>query len=184
MADLQLPKSLADIIFRLGVEGVPVRVIARAMSYESEMVREYLQYALDSGVITEIPRDDWPPTAKRIDRLPFGVTLEQDINDITFGCQRTFKLTRLEAGLLCALLRRQEAEKLALHRVIEQQRLTRMSQPDSPEPTDPKMVDVIICKLRKKLKPWGIVIKTLWGKGYYMDSDNRKLTYEAINVPL
>jgi two-component system cell cycle response regulator CtrA len=31
---------------------------------------------------------------------------------------------------------------------------------------DLKMVDVWVCKLRKKLKPFGIQILTVWGRGY------------------
>lgn len=33
---------------------------------------------------------------------------------------------------------------------------------------EPKIVDVFICKIRKKLKPFGIKITTLWGQGYAM----------------
>ena len=31
-----------------------------------------------------------------------------------------------------------------------------------------KIIDVFICKLRKKLKPWGLEIQTIWGSGYFM----------------
>lgn len=31
---------------------------------------------------------------------------------------------------------------------------------------EPKIVDVFICKMRKKLKPFGIEIRTIWGQGY------------------
>lgn len=34
---------------------------------------------------------------------------------------------------------------------------------------EPKIVDVFICKLRRKLKPFGIKIETVWGVGYYLD---------------
>lgn len=33
------------------------------------------------------------------------------------------------------------------------------------DPPEMKIVDVFICKLRKKLKPIGIEIETLWGQG-------------------
>lgn len=35
---------------------------------------------------------------------------------------------------------------------------------------EPKIVDVFICKTRKKLKPFNIEIKTSWGSGYYLDA--------------
>jgi DNA-binding response OmpR family regulator len=31
---------------------------------------------------------------------------------------------------------------------------------------EPKIVDVIVCKIRKKVKPLGIEIDTSWGRGY------------------
>lgn len=31
-----------------------------------------------------------------------------------------------------------------------------------------KIVDVFICKMRRKLKPFGIGIETRWGEGYYL----------------
>jgi DNA-binding winged helix-turn-helix (wHTH) protein len=31
---------------------------------------------------------------------------------------------------------------------------------------DPKILDILICKLRKVLDPIGIVIETMWGEGY------------------
>jgi two-component system cell cycle response regulator CtrA len=34
------------------------------------------------------------------------------------------------------------------------------------DPPEMKIVDVFICKLRKKLKPIGVEIETLWGQGY------------------
>jgi two-component system, cell cycle response regulator CtrA len=33
-----------------------------------------------------------------------------------------------------------------------------------------KIVDVFVCKLRKKLAPYGLAITTLWGRGYVMDA--------------
>lgn len=36
---------------------------------------------------------------------------------------------------------------------------------------DLKIVDVFICKLRKKLKPFGLEIGTRWGVGYQMSAE-------------
>lgn len=46
----------------------------------------------------------------------------------------------------------------------------------STSPEDPpgeKIVDVYVCKVRKKLKRWGIEVQTQWGAGYYMTSESR-----------
>jgi DNA-binding winged helix-turn-helix (wHTH) protein len=76
---------------------------------------------------------------------------------------------------MLVLLKRDEADKDTLHYVIETQRALRRSRLNNSETTDPKMVDVVICKLRKKLKPLGINIKTLWGRGYYLNEESRKV---------
>ena len=33
---------------------------------------------------------------------------------------------------------------------------------------DPKILDVIVCKLRRVLRPHGVEITTVWGSGYYI----------------
>lgn len=38
-----------------------------------------------------------------------------------------------------------------------------------------KIVDVFVCKLRKKLKPFGLTIETIWGVGYTMTAEMRAL---------
>jgi two-component system cell cycle response regulator CtrA len=35
-----------------------------------------------------------------------------------------------------------------------------------------KIIDVFICKIRKKLKPFGIEIATIWGVGYQMTAQS------------
>ena len=80
---------------------------------------------------------------------------------------------------MLVLLKREEADKETLHFVIETQRALRRTRPDSVESTDVKMVDVVICKLRKKLKLVNAKIDTLWGHGYYLDEKSRD-TIEAL----
>jgi two-component system cell cycle response regulator CtrA len=36
----------------------------------------------------------------------------------------------------------------------------------SGEEAEIKIIDVFICKIRKKLKPFGIEVETVWGQGY------------------
>jgi hypothetical protein len=168
------------IATRLAVEGIPVGVIARGLGTPtSGDVYEALSYARNNGVITDIPPPDWPPTARRADRLPAVVAVAQNA-DLTVSCMRAFKITKLMASFLIVLLKREEADKQVLHRVIEAQRAARTSRPDKTEETDPKMVDVIICNLRKKLKPFGLIINTLWGYGYYIDPEGRQAALALI----
>lgn len=36
-----------------------------------------------------------------------------------------------------------------------------------------KIVDVFVCKARRKLKPFGVEIKTVWGQGYYLTPETK-----------
>ena len=46
------------------------------------------------------------------------------------------------------------------------------ARPECDQPGE-KMLDVWICKLRKKLGPLGVAIQTKWGAGYYLDQESR-----------
>ena len=43
-----------------------------------------------------------------------------------------------------------------------------------------KIVDVFVCKIRRKLKPFGIGIETVWGRGYRMGRDAKALAEAQI----
>lgn len=168
-----LPKPLDIIAANLAHEGVPVMAIARSLQRTYTDVRATLEYFVEIGGITEMPQNDWPPTARRADRMPLFLAKAPE-NDQLFVIQRALKLTKLMASFMLVLLKRDDANKDTLHYVIESQRAIRRSRPDNPETTDPKMVDVVICNLRKRLKPYGIKIETLWGHGYFLDEGSRQ----------
>lgn len=46
------------------------------------------------------------------------------------------------------------------------------SRPECDQP-EIKIVDVMVCKLRKRLEPYGITIETQWGIGYYISEESR-----------
>ena len=179
------PFDLQASIGRLANEGIPVAVIARGLDAPSDFIRETIQDAIDCGQVTEMPRDDWPPTARRSDHLPSQLAKEQE-KDLLTACMRAFAVTRLQASFMLVLLKREEADKDTLHHVIESQRAIRRNQPDNPDTTDPKMVDVVICNLRKRLRPYfppnHETIKTLWGHGYYMERADRDLAMAKIHA--
>lgn len=162
-----------QIATRLANEGIPVSVIARGLEVPAADVRVSLDDALASGRITEMPAADWPPTARRADHLPPHIAAARDA-DLVTSFMRAFKLTKLMALFLLVLVKREEADKATLHRVIEAQRAVRVNRPNDAEETNPKMVDVMICNLRKKLKVFGLTINTLWGRGYYLDTQDRQ----------
>lgn len=179
--DAGIPKENYAPLGRAAIEGIPVGAIARIFAYDYGDTHEVLTYLKTIGTIAEVPRADWPPTAKNDDRLP-TFTVRSTPSDLLFNVQRAFKLTKLEAGFLAAMLRCEHADKTMLHGVIEQQRMERSQRPNKQELTDPKMVDVMICKLRKKLVQQGFkdAIKTVWGGGYFIDPETKKLILTAI----
>lgn len=43
------------------------------------------------------------------------------------------------------------------------------------EEAEPKIVDVFVCKMRKKLAPFGITIETHWGAGWSMPAEAKAI---------
>ncbi len=90
----------------------------------------------------------------RVDTLERALGLQLDA-PVAFG------LTASEARVRGVLLNRDHAGKetimLALYGGLHQQ-----------DEAEIKIVDVFVCKMRKKLKRFGIEIETVWGRGYRM----------------
>ena len=80
---------------------------------------------------------------------------------MTFDTPPILGLTGHESRLLGFLISRDIVTKEAAMTCLYGHR------PDGDAP-EIKIVDVFICKLRKKLKIFGIDIKTQWGVGYFM----------------
>jgi len=163
-----------DIIVRLADEGVPIGAIARAMRQPSDEIREHIEDAIATGRILETPHSDWPTDSRRNTRAPCTPAEKLDDAHLTMSCIRLFKITGLQAAMLSVLIRRPEVTKDVLHQVIEQRRGQHKEQ------TDPKMVDVVICHLRKKMKPFDIEIRTIWAKGYCMEADMRAKALQLV----
>lgn len=175
--------TFAAISARMAQEGIPVGAIGRVLLMSFEDTTAMLQEELAQGHIVEIPKSDWPPTARLSDHLP---TVQRKVSDadVEIACRKMFKLTNLEAGFLVLLLKLDHADKAKLHHVIETQRLSRQTRPDKMELTDQKMVDVMICKLRKKLRTVDevFIITTVWGGGYYIEPAVKEKIYDRLAV--
>jgi two-component system cell cycle response regulator CtrA len=157
-------------------EGIPVRAIARAIGTPSNDVYFILRDALAAGTIVEMPRDDWPVGTARSARVVFNGTILEKDEDLKIACARFFKASPLEAAMLTLMLRRDHVTKNQLHSVIE----TNRANGQGKEATDPKMVDVLICKLRKKIKPHDIFIETMWGMGYTISKQCREHAVQVL----
>lgn len=178
--DIELPLPEPENKFAVAAanEGVPVAAIARIILHPYGAVSSALYEAQCLGRIAYMPKPDWPPAQKWDERTPATPASE----DFEFNVRKTFGLTNLETGFILVLLKQERADKDRLHRVIEQQRFARQQCPDRMELTDPKMVDVMICKLRKKLRSVDarFVIKTLWGTGYFLEPEVRQLIVDRV----
>jgi hypothetical protein len=160
--------SLEDTVVSLADEGVPVQAIARATHTPFQEISDLLREAMDEGKIIELPQSDWPPGSLRRSRKPSGQSvLNLDDSTLQLACANIFDLTRLQAAVFIALIRRPNITKDQVHTAIENTR-----SPTS-DPTDQKMIDVVICHIRKKIKPFDIELRTRWGQGYSLLSTER-----------
>jgi two-component system cell cycle response regulator CtrA len=50
------------------------------------------------------------------------------------------------------------------------------------DPPEVKIVDVFVCKMRKKLKPFGIEIKTNWGESYEIPEESKARARELMEA--
>lgn len=167
-----------QIMVRLADEEIPVGAIARATKRPADEVRDILHDAVARGAIIRIPRPDWHPLP-RGERTVLSAVEKLSDDTILHVCIRLFKITRLQASLFTLLIKRNEVTKEMMHHAIEQRRVKTAK---ACEETDPKMVDVVVCHLRKRLKAIPLEIKTLWGCGYYMSPVDRRTANEMINA--
>ena len=100
----------------------------------------------------EAERDRLEARVSELESLLFS---HADVLPVEWG------LTPAETRIVCALMARDVCSKEHLLAVAHDGR--------TDEPPEIKIVDVFICKVRKKLVPHGITISTLWGAGYRLD---------------
>lgn len=79
-------------------------------------------------------------------------------------CRLVFDLTRIEARALLQLLGQPHAAREELHAAIIGNGIAT---------TQIKLVDVVVCRLRKKLVPHGIKINTIRGFGFSIEAATR-----------
>lgn len=87
-----------------------------------------------------------------------------------------FGLTASEAKVVSLLLQRDIASKTQILTAIMADR----GADDEPEI---KIVDVYICKVRHKIKPFGVAIDTVWGRGYSLTTANKSKIREYLPIP-
>lgn len=107
-------------------------------------------------------RDDYVASIEREnDELRERVAALEGQLGMLFDAPLVLELTGQEARIFGMLLRRDVLTKDAAMLGLYGHR-------NADEEAEPKIIDVFICKMRKKLTPFGIAIETIWGRGYRM----------------
>lgn len=76
-----------------------------------------------------------------------------------------WRLTEREEKLVKLLMARQTVNReVAMSHLYEEY---------SDGGAEQKILDVFICKIRKKLTPLGFILHTHWGRGWYFDTETR-----------
>lgn len=76
-----------------------------------------------------------------------------------------WSLTASETKVMGVLIARELASKDAI--------MAALYRNDGRDEAEIKIVDVFICKLRKKVAPFGVTILTVWGAGYRLPPEQR-----------
>ena len=170
------PFGPCDYIERAADEGVPLGALKRIFRVDDANLREFLHTALASGRLVALPKEDWPPLVPRDQRVPTVPRhdLGEDDQDVIMKMARHFHTTKLEGNILLVILRRRYATREALHDAVESNR----GNPD--EATDKKIVDVVVCKLRKKLAPLGLTLHTIHSIGYEISEADRQKAWAIV----
>ena len=161
---------VGNSIVRLADEGVPIGVLSRVFKIPHASVHDVVQQALTDGIVVGMPAPDWPPESKRGLRSPTTALFKlPERPGFLFACRMAFGMTVSEATILQCLMQLQACTRSHLLDVV------------SPE-AKPEIIDVFICKIRAKLKPFDIAIQTIWGQGYLLPEKSKRQVLARIEV--
>jgi hypothetical protein len=162
----------ANMAIRLADEGVPISAIARASQHRAVDVRSVLKGAMDSGLLVEMPAEDWPPNTRRDMRAPTLPPIRMaDLESVAVAVQLTFRLSPGKSRFLAVLLIRGEASRPTIMQAIRFR-----DRPDA----SPKIVDVYAMNIRHVLARYDLTMKTIWGRGFALSQKARQRIIELI----
>jgi two-component system cell cycle response regulator CtrA len=99
----------------------------------------------------------------------------EELLGLTFPAPLEFGLTGSEAKAFGVLMNRDIATKDAIMAGLY------ADKPFGGE-AEPKIVDVFICKARRKLKPFSIKIETVWGQGYRLTPETKAIVRSMLEA--
>jgi two-component system cell cycle response regulator CtrA len=117
----------------------------------------------------DVLQDEIADLKERVARLEEALGMT---HDVPLG----LALTPAEARVLGILMKRDVAKKDMIMIALYD---GRHAEKDIPEP---KIVDVFVCKMRAKLKRYGLEIKTVWGIGYSMTNGSKDMVREMLKA--
>lgn len=167
--------STSDVVTVFARQGIAISTIARAMAIPAERVKGMCERAHEADELQMMPpaTPDDPRHALLVELTNLRAQLDnaqEEIRNMT--CARAVgigqfigvaKLTKSEAAVVAAIVKTGRVNKTGIYHALYG---------GLDDPREPKIVDVLVCKARKKLKRHGIEIGTLWGTGYAMDAEN------------
>jgi hypothetical protein len=165
--------STEDVVTVFARQGIAISTIARAMAIPVDRVHGMCRRAIEASELQMMPpaTPDDPRHALLSELTNLRAQLDdaqQEVRSFTDAKEvgiDTYtgiaKMTRKEAAVVAAIARYGRATKPAIYHAL----YGGLGDDDQREP---KIVDVFVCKVRKKLLPFGISIGTIWGTGYSM----------------
>jgi hypothetical protein len=139
------PVNRNRTIINLAYEGVPQRAIARALQLPANEVGEVVAEAVARGIIVGPSESEWPQ-GSRAPRHPAFAGPQIDEGALLAAAQ-SLALTKTQAALFLALVRRKFCTTEILHDIVESRRWAHST------PTDRKIVGVMICSIRSSCWP-------------------------------
>lgn len=97
--------------------------------------------------------------------------LEEELRGSVEAWPADWGITNQQRTLMAALMRHDMVNKESFHFSLYGHRNN---------PPGIKIIDVLICKLRKRLNDIGITIHTLWGKGYFISPEDKAFIREMM----
>lgn len=100
--------------------------------------------------------------------------LLEEMSGVSFEVPLAFGLTGKERAVFGCLLK---------NALVKREHLMRVVYPPPYDDVEMKILDVFVCKIRKKLKPFDVSIETQWGEGYFIAAEGKKKIAELLSGP-
>lgn len=99
--------------------------------------------------------------------------LEEELAGTSVAWPLDWGFTNSERAIMTSLMRHDFADKGNLY-------FSLYGHKSEDEQAEPKTIDVFVCRIRKRLKPLGLNIQTVWGKGYFISTEDKEAIREMM----